>query len=279
MDREILRSEKSDLIRSDLSRLAGEPQVLSHGAIALCRAGSADLQLGFHSWHLERDYAIILFPGDVANLRNASDDFEVELLRYDRAMLREACLQLEQTVYEGLRRDRCRGDKRVVLDIVDRLFSLLRIYFEQEECQCTDQLVLYQLKAFFLGFYDYVRRHPNEAPIDVGSRRVNELFNRFMRLLDSDYTLSHNVAYYADKLSISPKYLGNIVREVSGLTPKEMIDHYVTLQIKLKLRTSDESIRQIAWQFHFSDDSFLCRYFRQRTGMSPQEYRRTYREK
>lgn len=278
MDKETLRSEKSQLLRSDLSRLKGEPQILSHGAIAICRKGSADLQLGFHLWHLEKDYVIILFPGDVATLTNASEDFEVEMLRYDRATLREACLQLEQTVYEGLRQDRCRGNKQVVFDIVDRMFNLLRVYFEQEECQCTDQLVLYQLKAFFLGFYDYVRRHPNETPIDVGSRRVNELFNKFMHILDSDYALSHSVSYYADKLSISPKYLGNIVRQISGLTPKEMIDHYVTLQIKLKLRTSDVSIRQIAWQFHFNDDSFLCRYFRQRTGMSPQEYRRTYRE-
>ena len=278
MDYEILHSEKSQLIRSDLSRLRGESQVLSHGAIALCREGKADLQLGFQCWHLEKDYAIIIFPGDVVNLKNPSDDFEVEILRYDRAMLREASLQLEQTVYEGLRHDRCRGAERVVVDIVERMFSLLRIYFEQDDCRCTDQLVLYQLKAFFLGYYDYVKRHRKEQPMETGSRRINELFNKFMRLLDSDYALSHNVSYYADKLSISPKYLGNIVREVNGLTPKTMIDHYVTMQIKLKLRTSDISIRQLAWLFHFNDDSFLCRYFRQRTGMSPQEYRRTYRE-
>ena len=220
----------------------------------------------------------MLFPGDVVCVENASTDFRVEILRYDAALLREASLQLEQTVYARLRADRCRGDSTVV-EIVQGMLNLLRIYFRQDDCQCKDQLALLQIKSFFLGYYDWLSRHPDQVPPERGSRRVNELFSLFMAGIEADCKVSQSVAHYARRLNITPKYLNNVVREVTGRTPKAIIDHYVTMQIKLQLRTTDISIKEMAWQYHFSDVSFFCRYFRQRTGMTPQEFRRQYREK
>ncbi|WP_036875635.1 helix-turn-helix domain-containing protein [Hoylesella oralis] len=59
----------------------------------------------------------------------------------------------------------------------------------------------------------------------------------------------------------------------TGHTPKTVIDHYVIMQLKLLLRTGKDSIKEIAWQYHFNDDSFFCRYFKFRTGVSPQQFR------
>lgn len=279
MDYEIYRSEKCRLVGSDLREMQEAALVLGNGALLLCRRGEADVEVDMRVWHLQRGSAFMFFPNDVASISGASEDFATELLIYDRAMLREASLQLEQTVYEGLRRDRLRGGERVVTDIVEGLFRLLRIYFRQEDCQCTDQLVLYQLKAFFLGYYDWLNRHRECLVQPSGSPRVSELFNQFMQLLEEDYRVSQRVDYYARKLNIGAKYLTSIVKAVNGLTPKAMIDHYVTMQIKLRLRTSDVSVKELAWEFHFADASFFGRYFRQRTGMTPQEFRRKYRER
>lgn len=278
MDYEILRTENAQLFNSDLAPLAKELQVIDRGALMVCRRGSAVIHIGMTQRRLETDAGIILFPGDVVLVEQRSEDFMVELLTYDRAMLREASLQLEQTVYDRLRQDRFRGGVRIVFDILDNMFSLLKIYFRQEDCGCKDQLVLYQLKTFFLGYYDYLKRGGKDyMPLEPKSRRVGELFGQFMRLLESDFKVSQNVAYYAQKLNISPKYLNNIVRAASTLTPKTMIDHYVVLQIKLQLRTSDISIKQMAYEYHFSDASFFSRHFRRLTGMTPQEFREKYR--
>lgn len=276
MDRDILSTDKSRLLISSLDELRGEQNITGYGAIIICRSGIATLRIDFKTWRLAEGDVITLFPNDVVCLEEASDDFTVEMLRYDPAMLREASLQLERTVYSRLRSDRCRQGSQVVTRIINAMFALLRIYFDQPECKCLDQLVLYQLKAFFTGFYDYIIRCKPEEPNET-TPRANEIFNQFMELLERDYKLSHDVAYYAHELCITPKYLSTIVKRITTHTPKTIIDHYVILQLKLSLRNSDVAVKQLAWDFHFSDTSFFCRYFKQHTGLSPQEFRSSQR--
>lgn len=181
-------------------------------------------------------------------------------------------------MYSLLRKDRCRTDKQVVTLIIENMFSLLRQYFIQKDCTCLDQLVLYQLKAFFLGFYDWMVRNRHEEPEGYGSRRTNELFNMFMEDIEQYYMKSHDVAFYAGKLNITPKYLNTIVRNMTGHTTKNIIDQYVTLQIKLQLRNSEKSVKQLSWDFNFSDESFFCRYFKLHTGLTPQQFRKNIKQ-
>lgn len=275
---EIFASEKAQLCITSLQELKDESNVIDYGAIILCKGGTASMRIDFKDWHLKQYAVITLFPNDVVMLHDVSDDFEVEMLRYDKTLLREASLQLEQTVYSLLRKDRCRTDKQVVTLIIENMFSLLRLYFIQKECMCLDQLVLYQLKAFFLGFYDWMVRNRHEAPEDNGSRRTNELFNMFMEYLEQNYMKSHTVAFYAGRLNITSKYLNNIVRQMTGYTTKDIIDQYVTMQIKLQLRTADKSVKQLAWDFNFSDESFFCRYFKLHTGYTPQQFRKNIKQ-
>lgn len=231
------------------------------------------IHIDFRQWELTEGAVIVLFPNDTVSITCATDDFQVEILRYDPSMLREASLQIEHTVYDVLRKDRCRTDKPIVSEIVNGMFNLLVIYFRQPECACTDQLVLFQLKAFFLGFYDYIIRNKPALRGISGSRRVDELFNMFMELLGNEYKTSHEVKYYAQRLCITSKYLSMITRRVTNRTPKTIINHHVILQLKLLLRNSDISLKQLSRDFHFCDVSFLCRYFKRQTGMTPQEFR------
>ena len=150
---------------------------------------------------------------------------------------------------------------------------MLKVYFEQSECTCISQLVLLQLKAFFIGFHEYLQRNPQYRPDEVKSYRVRELFNRFMMLMERDYKISRDVNYYAELMNITPKYLTNIVRQVSGHTPKTLVDQYVILQIRMQLMRTYQSIKEMAWEYHFTDVSFFCRYFKKHTGMTPQHYR------
>lgn len=272
---EIRPSSKARLYTDPLTYMTAETIVIDYGAIIICRKGNATMWVDFKEWSLHEGAVITLFPNDVVKLCNASGDFLAEVLRYDPALLREASLQLEETVYSALRKDRCRRETPVVTNIVDTMFNLLRIYFSQQECTCLDQMVLFQLKAFFLGFYDWTSRNKQtQLEDDTVSRRVSELFNMFMEQLEKCYRQSHDVAFYAQLLNITPKYLCNIVQQKTQHTPKDIIDQYVVLQIKLTLSTTDKSIKQIAWDYHFSDDSFFCRYFKRHTGITPQQFRK-----
>ena len=232
----------------------------------------AMLNVNYKDWELYEGAVITLFPNDVVELK-VDGNFEAEILKYNPSLLREASLQLEQTVYSSLRKDRCRQDTLVVTNIINGMFGLLKVYFDQSECTCISQLVLCQLKAFFIGFHEYLQRNPQYRPDEVKSYRVRELFNHFMMLLEKDYKISRDVNYYAAQMNISSKYLTNIVSQVTGHTPKTIIDQYVILQLKMHLKRTTQSIKEMAWEFHFADVSFFCRYFKKHTGLTPQQIR------
>ena len=256
---------------------------MTYGAILICRRGKATLHINYKDWELHEGAVITVFPNDVVELTVWKEDgtpvspevpsFLVEMLKYNPSLLREASLQLEQTVYSALREDRCRQDTPIVTNIINAMFSLLKVYFDQSECTCISQLVLCQLKAFFIGFHEYLLRNPDLHPDEVKSYRVRELFNRFMMLMERDYKISRDVNYYAEQMHITSKYLTNIVRQVTHHTPKSIIDQYVILQLKMQLKRSSQSIKEVAWEYHFADTSFFCRYFKKHTGITPQQIR------
>lgn len=273
---ELSSCQEASLFTTHLEEWQDGPQVITYGAILICRKGKATVNINYKEWHLHEGAVITVFPNDVVELKVKSEAslFDVEMLKYNASLLREASLQLEQTVYSSLREDRCRQDTPVVTNIIDSMFALLKVYFNQSECTCISQLVLLQLKAFFVGFHEYLQRNPQNRPDDeVKSYRVRELFNRFMMLMERDYKLSRDVNYYADLMHITSKYLTNIVRQVAGHTPKTIIDQYVILQLKMQLQRSSQSIKEIAWEYHFTDVSFFCRYFKKHTGLTPQQMR------
>ena len=298
---ELSSYQEASLFRSGLEEWQEGPQVLTYGAILICRKGKARLNVNYKDWELYEGAVITLFPNDVVELKvdgdckspqtesgdckspetengdckspQTANNFQVEILKYNPSLLREASLQLEQTVYSSLREDRCRQDTPVVTNIINGMFSLLKVYFDQSECTCISQLVLCQLKAFFIGFHEYLQRNPQYRPDEIKSYRVRELFNRFMMLLEKDYKISRDVNYYAAQMNISSKYLTNIVNQVTGHTPKTIIDQYVILQLKLHLKRTTQSIKEMAWEFHFADVSFFCRYFKKHTGLTPQQIR------
>ncbi|MHC6729653.1 helix-turn-helix domain-containing protein [Segatella copri] len=298
---ELSSQQEASLFRSGLEEWQDGPQVLTYGAILICRKGKAMLNVNYKDWELYEGAVITLFPNDVVELKvdgdckspqtengdcrspetengdckspQTANSFQVEILKYNPSLLREASLQLERTVYSSLREDRCRQDTPVVTNIINGMFGLLKVYFDQSECTCISQLVLCQLKAFFIGFHEYLQRNPQYRPDEVKSYRVRELFNRFMMLLEKDYKISRDVNYYAEQMNISSKYLTNIVSQVTGHTPKTIIDQYVILQLKLHLKRSTQSIKEMAWEFHFADVSFFCRYFKKHTGLTPQQIR------
>lgn len=263
------------LFLTTLSSFVKEQQMAHYGAIIICRSGKANIQINFDDWQLFEGAVITIFPNDVIRLMpdETEEPFLVEMLQYDAAMLREASLQLEHTVYEQLRQDRCRQDSPVVTDIINNMFRLLHVYFDQVGCTCISQLVLLQLKAFFIGFHEYLQRNPRTTKSNGESPRMREMFNRFMMLVERDYKLSRDVAYYASQMNITPKYLTLIVRQMTHETPKHIIDHYTILQLKLQLTASRQSVKEIAWEYHFNDVSFFCRYFKRHTGLTPMEIR------
>lgn len=257
---------------SDINTANGD-MLSENGMIILCRRGSAVINVNYHAWELPDGGVITIFPGDVISVSRQSSDFIVDMLIYSPNILREASLDIEHSIYDKLREDRCRSDSRVVSDIVRSMFTLLGLYFRQSACKCLDKLVLCQLKAFFIGFHDYISRFPDMVPPSSSSKRKRDLFNSFMKLIELNYRRFRDVNWYAGQLNISSKYLNIITKEITDNSAKTLIDHYVILKLKQELSGSGKSLKQLAWDYNFCDASFFTRYFRLHTGLTPRAWR------
>lgn len=257
---------------SDINTANGD-MLSENGMIILCRRGSAVINVNYHAWNLPDGGVITIFPGDVISVSRQSSDFIVDMLVYSPNILREASLDIEHSIYDKLREDRCRSDSQVVSDIVRSMFTLLGLYFRQSTCKCLDRLVLCQLKAFFIGFHDYISRFPDMVTPSSSSKRKRDLFNSFMKLIELNYRRFRDVNWYAGQLNISSKYLNIITKEITDNSAKTLIDHYVILKLKQELSGSGKSLKQLAWDYNFCDASFFTRYFRLHTGLTPRAWR------
>ena len=76
-------------------------------------------------------------------------------------------------------------------------------------------------------------------------------------------------------MNITAKYLSESVKAISRRTPNAWIDYYVTLEMRVMLKNTAKSIKEIANELHFSNQSFMGKYFKEHVGMSPSQYRKT----
>lgn len=99
------------------------------------------------------------------------------------------------------------------------------------------------------------------------------IFYKFMKLVEECTPQHREIGFYADKLSITPKYLSSICKQHSGRTALSVISQYTVSWLKRELRTTDKSVKQIANEASFNNLSFFGKYLKREIGLSPREYR------
>lgn len=128
------------------------------------------------------------------------------------------------------------------------------------------------IRLFYFDMCDVLRRRvPAETPRQPGSYGV---FDRFIRLLAENFRRERNVCWYSEQLCLTPKYLSEVVKNVSGRTAGQWITSFVVMEIKQLLANTSLSIKEIAAELNFSNQSFLGKYFKNATGLAPSDFRR-----
>ena len=110
-------------------------------------------------------------------------------------------------------------------------------------------------------------------PPAMSSSRGKLIFEQFLRLVTEYHTTQRGMAFYAERMSLTPKYLSKLVKKASGRTAPQWIDSFVVLESKNMLKYSDMSIKQIVYALHFPNQSVFYKFFKTQTGMTPSQYR------
>ncbi len=112
------------------------------------------------------------------------------------------------------------------------------------------------------------------------TRRTGEhdLLSRFDAMLtayfayDADLALP-TVHYFAESLNVSPAYLGDMLRSLTGLSTQQHIHQALIEKAKQLLLTTSLSINEMAVKLGFEYPQYFSRLFKSKTGLSPVAYR------
>ena len=126
--------------------------------------------------------------------------------------------------------------------------------------------------SMFYG-YSHLKHDVNE--IKSANSRQEEIFNQFTELLERHHKREREIAFYADKMFITPKYLSQVIKDYSNKTALAFIEEYVIAEAKSMLLSTTLSIQQISDELNFPSQSVFGKYFKRVTGKSPTEYRRS----
>ena len=107
---------------------------------------------------------------------------------------------------------------------------------------------------------------------DIKPTRQQELFNRFMELLQRDYRNHRHINHYASELCVTPSYLSKVVLAQSGHTASEHIDNFIIAEAKQLIRSRQYTILQVSEMLKFTCQSVFGRYFKKHTGLTPKEF-------
>ena len=81
------------------------------------------------------------------------------------------------------------------------------------------------------------------------------------------------MAFYADKLCLSPKYLSSLVKHICGYTVQELVFKAITRRAIFLLTATGRPIQDIAVEMGFPNVSAFGTFFKKQTGLSPKRYR------
>lgn len=150
-------------------------------------------------------------------------------------------------------------------------FNYLSQKLKQPHTEHYSEMLRLLLRSMIYDFYDHVSAKL-QFP-DYSYTSAENIFTKFMKLAEEETPRHREVGYYADRLSITPKYLAMICKQSSGNTASAILNTMSLEYIKTQLRSSDKSIKEIANEAGFSNLSFFGKYVKRGLGVSPREYR------
>lgn len=152
-----------------------------------------------------------------------------------------------------------------------RCYTILTARFNDTTHPYLRETILALMRVFYFDLCQIMSYHAPKRtqPLERGY----VVFDRFMHLLSENFRQERNVLWYSKQLQITPKYLSEIIKEVSGHTAGYWIQTFVIIEIKNMLMNPAYSIKEIAYVMNFHSQSMLGKYFKNITGISPSNFR------
>ena len=256
--------------------LSSELQLAHTGYLthALVLEGTATLLFNGVEHPLKKGDCIIIQRSESAQIADAAPDFHTITIYITPEFVQMA---LPLSNY-GTRGHMMLFNNPVMhLNTKQQARCLENMEYVRARCAETDHrfyldLTLNAVQCMIIDFFDF-HAELNDEKNDLTHQNAH-LLNRFIDMLErGDYRTHRDIAYYAEKLCVTPKYLSETCKSASGCGAAFWINRYTSVELARLLRDRSITLAEIAYRFDFSSAAYLSRYIRQNLGVSASELR------
>jgi len=263
---------KDVIIEQTLEKL-GDETYSDYLAHAICLAGHCSFTFNGNDFELKEGNLMIVRKGKLVEAIRPSVDFEVKVL-YVTSSFIELCIP--QTNYGMKGQLSLFMNPVMMLDaeqrfVCERDFRWIEYRLSQTNHAFYRELLINAVQSAILDFFDFHLVLNRESTVSTLNA---SLMSRFLDMLENgEYRVNREVTYYADALCVTPKYLSEISKKVSGYPANYWINRYTSLDIARLLRDKTLTFVQISDMFHFSSPAYFSRYVQRTLGLNPSQYR------
>ena len=257
----------------DYNPFYGHDIVSKYLTVIICHAGSARLLYDMQEIHFTANSIAVILPDHIMRPLESSPDYRVTFILHSKAFF-------EELKTKRLTHDYEKFHLTPSCQMTDEAMALYTKSLDVFEHICNSSTLHYPLRREMLIAQSNVMVELTNVcrrELDNDSRAMTRnqmVFQDFCHLLVMHYREHHEVAFYADKIHLSPRHFSLVIKEATGLSASDYIEEYILTQARNLLSTRpDMSVQQICYHLGFAEAPSFCRFFKRITGQTPKDYR------
>ncbi len=250
-----------------------KPFRMDYYAFCICTQGEIDLKFNTIKYKISVGSLLCSAPSTIVHFLNASDDFQMQLVFFEKNFLLTNISDpfiidkmglFQKDLYSIV--NTSKKNTEVLLDIVEKLKEK-----EIKRGVFTQQIIRTLIFYLLLEIAEIIQNtNPNTL---AGNDSQINLFLRFNKLIQKNILKQKSIQFYANQLCISNKYLIEVTKKTTGKTPHQVLNESLLKEAFVLLGNPELSVSEIAYKLQFNSISAFGRFFKKQTTISPSEYR------
>jgi len=160
-------------------------------------------------------------------------------------------------------------------DVKEFEYLTKKMKTELKESENPDHELLFSYLKIFLIHASKLKRKQSKI-ISTGNGDVNQpTLLKLKELIEENYRSLKSPKDYAERLFLTPKSLGKLVKSYFNKTLTNIIHERIIVEAKREIFLTNKSIKEISQGLGYDDQYYFSRLFKKVTSVSPETYKKT----
>lgn len=261
-----INSDENPYLSTDIQQKFLEPRKLTSYFIVFIESGSITYKLDLQEITLTDGHLLFAMPNQVFTPPYKADNLKYFKVLFDEntlAMLPQQFpflinpLNSQTIIFDNTSRQR-----------VSKAFEILNQILHIDKDLTDTEIILAYLNALFVELNSAYFK--NKEQIHIINNNLSK-FIEFKLVVETHLTQQPSIDTIAKKLALTTNSLYRIVKEYSGISPKDFLTNRLMIEAQRKLHYSNLSVKELAYELGFNDPDYFSRLFKKCTGKSVSE--------